>query len=93
MMEQLTEKQIKARAYYAENAEKIKQQKRDEYRGGNKKIKPTSATKKPLNIKPISVKPKSDVKPKVVAYVDRKLSARERIENMKIDMMLSELNQ
>ncbi len=104
-MEQLTDKQIKARAYYAKNAEKIKAQKRESYRKSvSRTVKPK--VKKDLSLKVIE-KRKNNPNPKyqtsqafvinaegnhkeyIPEYEDRKVSARQRIEDMR---MQKELN-
>ena len=81
-MSELTEKQIKARKYYAENAEKIKAQKRSAYK--RKVIKPKIVRSR------VQSKQKINLAVPVEAPQERTLSARERIENHKIEKELSE---
>ena len=81
-MSELTEKQIKARKYYAENAEKIKAQKRDAY--NRKVIKPKIVRTR------VKTQQKINLAAHVEAPKERALSARERIENYMIEKELSE---
>jgi hypothetical protein len=87
-MEQLTDKQIKARAYYAKNAGKIKAQKKAIY------VKNTGiAITKKSTAKPAVVPAHKKLTVKIVVPGNvvpaRNVSARERIENMRIEKELS----
>lgn len=93
MNEKLTPQQIRARAYYAKNAERIKTQKRAKYHSKKATEKPLKPTEKPLKttekpLKPIPTKEplgEVDVPPLNQEELrPRALSARERIENMRI---------
>ncbi|GAA3721355.1 hypothetical protein GCM10022421_32470 [Oceanisphaera sediminis] len=92
MTEPITEKQRYARAYYAKNAERIKAQKRIEYRekatAGRKVLPKTKAVTppKPTAPRPPPPPPTPPTPPKPRG--PRTLSARERLENMRIDKEL-----
>lgn len=98
-MAELTERQLYARAYYAANAERIKAKKRDQYHDGTGKAKapivpPLMSKPKPTAIKP-PVKPKS-AQPKPISDEPdrpRVISARERIENLRMDRELGLLDE
>ncbi|MFT5852144.1 MAG: hypothetical protein ACI87J_002120 [Colwellia sp.] len=77
-MDELTDKQKHARAYYAKNAEKIKAQKREAY--NNSTGKKTVIKPKIVKARPSSTKVKS-----VVKSEERKISVREKIENLKLE--------
>lgn len=91
--EALTERQRYAREYYRKNAERIKARKRAEYQGRAKverKVLPKAAPfVTPPKAKP---KPKSVITPKLIQQStpvqSRQLSARERLENMRIEQEL-----
>jgi hypothetical protein len=104
-MEQLTDKQIKARAYYAANAEKIKAQKREIYNQAlSRVVKPKVKPSLPIKV---TEKRKTNPKPKyktsqafVIStegnhkehtpeYEHRNTSARQRIEDIKMKKELS----
>lgn len=83
-MDNLTDKQIKARAYYAKNAEKIKAQKREAYKNSTGKKMVAKPKVVIAKVNPISSKENS-----VVSSEERKISIREKIENLKLE---NELN-
>lgn len=81
----LTEKQRKYREYYAQNAERIKADKRASYNKSTKKPRKPSKPKVTLEVKVTKPAIKLVSEPVDDApYKPRKLSARERIENLKI---------
>lgn len=104
-MEKLTDKQIKARAYYAANAEKIKAQKRDSYSKAvsqtvTPKVKPSLPLKviekRKANPNPkyktsqaFVISTEGNSKEHLPEYEDRKISARQRIEDMRMQKELS----
>jgi hypothetical protein len=93
-MEALTDKQLYARAYYAKNAEKIKAQKRDSYNNTVNRIV-TPKSKSPLPKARISPKHTNAAEVKkehIPAYEDRKTSARERLENIRIEKEIMGFN-
>jgi hypothetical protein len=98
-MEKLTDKQIKARAYYAKNAEKIKAQKRDSYNNTVNRIitpkskslltiKVTEKAKEQVSLKHKPYNANGVEKENIPEHEDRKTSVRERIENIKLEKEL-----
>jgi hypothetical protein len=87
-MTRLTDKQIKDRAYYAANAEKIKKQKRDNYNKSTRKTNnPTNNAVRRIIQKRVSV----SLVPDAFSEINKKehsVSAREKIENLRIEREL-----
>lgn len=104
-MEQLTDKQIKARAYYAKNAEKIKAQKRESYsKSVSRTVKPKVKPSLPLKViekrkanpnpkyktsQAFVISAEGNNKEHVPEYENRKISARQRIEDIRMQKELS----